>query len=98
MPLGADGLPTGELKGPDAMTLAGKHIGFDREVLANDEPGLRRFARLCVRQGVTIGVTHGAAIKRHCNPAENELAAGSQTVQIVANTCTAHVDARSWAR
>ena len=53
VPLGADGLPTGELKGPDAMTLVGKHIGFDREVLANDEPGLRQFARLCVRQGVT---------------------------------------------
>jgi predicted amidohydrolase YtcJ len=53
IPLGADGLPTGELKGPDAMTLAGRHFGFDREALANDEPGLRRFARLCVRQGVT---------------------------------------------
>lgn len=53
VPVGADGLPTGELKGPDAMTLAGSHIGFDREVLANDETGLRRFARLCVRQGVT---------------------------------------------
>ncbi|OJU36738.1 MAG: amidohydrolase [Alphaproteobacteria bacterium 65-37] len=53
VPLGEDGLPTGELKGPDAMTLVGKHVGFDREALANDEPGLRRFARLCVRQGVT---------------------------------------------
>lgn len=53
IPLGADGLPTGELKGPEAMTLVGKFIGFDREVLANDEPGLRRFARLCVRRGVT---------------------------------------------
>ena len=53
VPLGVDGLPTGELKGPDAMTLVGRHIGFDREVLANDEPGLRQFARLCVRQGVT---------------------------------------------
>jgi len=53
VPLGADGLPTGELKGPDAMTLVGHHVGFDREVLANDEPGLRRFARLCVRKGVT---------------------------------------------
>jgi predicted amidohydrolase YtcJ len=53
VPLGADGLPTGELKGPEAMTLVGAHIGFDRERLANDEPGLRRFARLCVRQGVT---------------------------------------------
>lgn len=53
IPLGADGLPTGELKGPDAMTLVGHHFGFDREALANDEAGLRRFARLCVRQGVT---------------------------------------------
>lgn len=53
VPLGPDGLPTGEMKGPEAMTLVGGHIGFDREVLANDEPGLRRFARLCVRQGVT---------------------------------------------
>ena len=29
------------------------HVGFDRDALAADEPGLRRFARLCVRQGVT---------------------------------------------
>lgn len=53
VPLGTDGLPTGELKGPEAMSLVGALIGFDRERLANDEPGLRRFARLCVRQGVT---------------------------------------------
>lgn len=53
IPLGSDGLPTGELKGPEAMTLVGAHIGFDREALANDESGLRRFAKLCVRQGVT---------------------------------------------
>ena len=53
VPLGDDGLPTGELKGPDAMTLVGAHAGFDRESLANDEPGLRRFAQLCVRAGVT---------------------------------------------
>ena len=53
VPLGKDGLPTGELKGPEAMTMVGGHTGFDREVLANDEPGLRRFAQLCVRAGVT---------------------------------------------
>ncbi len=35
-----DGLPTGELKGPEAMTIVGNHVGFDREALANDErPG-----------------------------------------------------------
>jgi predicted amidohydrolase YtcJ len=53
VPLGDDGLPTGELKGPDAMTLVGPFLGLDRELMANDEDGLRRFARLCVRAGVT---------------------------------------------
>jgi predicted amidohydrolase YtcJ len=53
VPLGADGLATGELKGPDAMMPAGRHVGFNREQQAGDELGLRQFARLCVRQGVT---------------------------------------------
>jgi predicted amidohydrolase YtcJ len=53
VPLGADGLPTGELKGPDAMMPVAPHVGFDREVLAADERGLRRFAQLAVRKGVT---------------------------------------------
>ncbi|MGI9426884.1 MAG: amidohydrolase [Hyphomicrobiaceae bacterium] len=53
IPLGDDGIPTGELKGPDAMTPVGIHVGFDRDILACDELGLRQFARLCVRCGVT---------------------------------------------
>ncbi|MCW5730983.1 MAG: amidohydrolase [Alphaproteobacteria bacterium] len=53
IPLGEDGLPSGELKGPDAMMAVGRHAGFDREAQASDEPGLRQFARLCVRKGVT---------------------------------------------
>jgi predicted amidohydrolase YtcJ len=53
IPLGADGLPTGELKGPDPMMMASAHVGFDREVLAADELGLRYFGKLCVRKGVT---------------------------------------------
>jgi predicted amidohydrolase YtcJ len=53
IPLGDDGLPTGELKGPEAMMPAGPHVGFDRDILACDELGLRYFARLCVRKGVT---------------------------------------------
>ena len=53
IPLGADGLPTGEMKGMDAMAPLGVHTGFDRDLLACDEPGLRRFAHLCVRTGVT---------------------------------------------
>mgnify|MGYP001799624629 FL=1 len=53
VPLGADGLPTGELKGPDIMTPVGVHVGFDRDMLACDERGLRDFGKLCVRAGVT---------------------------------------------
>lgn len=53
IPLGTDGLPTGELKGPEPMTLAGVHVGFDRDLLAADERGVRDFARLAVRVGVT---------------------------------------------
>jgi len=53
VPLDADGLPTGELKGPDVMTPAGIHVGFDRDMLSCDQRGLRDFARLCVRTGVT---------------------------------------------
>ena len=53
VPLGSDGLPTGELKGPDVMTPVGAHVGFDRDMLACDERGLRDFGKLCVRAGVT---------------------------------------------
>ena len=42
--LGDDGMPTGELKGPDAMMPLGIHTGFDRDLLACDEPGL---AQIC---------------------------------------------------
>lgn len=53
VPLGPDGLPTGELKGPEVMTPIGVHVGFDRDMLACDERGLRDFGKLCVRAGVT---------------------------------------------
>jgi hypothetical protein len=53
VPLDDEGLPLGEIKGPDAMTPLGPHVGLDRGLLASDEAGLRAFARLCVRAGVT---------------------------------------------
>jgi predicted amidohydrolase YtcJ len=53
VPLGADGMPTGELKGPEAMMAVAKVLGMDRAVLAGDEGALRLFSRLCVRAGVT---------------------------------------------
>ena len=56
IPIGNDGYPTGELYGPDVMTLVGKHVGFDRSMTDCDEQGLRDYARLCVRAGVTTAL------------------------------------------
>ncbi|MGH1576580.1 amidohydrolase [Planktotalea sp.] len=53
IPLGDDGLPTGELFGPETMTPVGVHVGFNRSLTDSDEQGLRDFAKLCVRTGVT---------------------------------------------
>ena len=53
IPLGADGLPTGELKSPEIMMPAGKHVGMDRAFLASDPDGLWNYGKLCVRAGVT---------------------------------------------
>ncbi|WP_406645623.1 amidohydrolase [Aliisedimentitalea scapharcae] len=53
IPLGDDGLPKGELYGPDAMTPVGPFVGFDRSLTDCDERGLRDYAKLCVRAGVT---------------------------------------------
>ena len=53
VPLGTDGLPTGELKGPDVMAPISGFVGFDKDMLAADEQGLIDFAKLCVRAGVT---------------------------------------------
>ena len=62
IPLGADGLPTGELKGPDVMTPVGLHVGFDRDMLAADERGFVDFAKLCVRAGVTTATDLAARL------------------------------------
>ena len=77
IPLGADGLPTGELKGPEPMTLAGPQVGFDRAVMACDELGLRAFGRLCVRKGVTTAtdlanLLPDAAVDMMCRVAAEE--------------------------
>lgn len=53
IPLGADGLSTGEMKGPEAMFLVQKPLGVERDVLAGDERGLHDFAKLAVRTGTT---------------------------------------------
>ena len=53
VPRGSAGLPTGELKGPEAMMAVAETLGLDRGALAGDEVGLRLFSRLCVRAGVT---------------------------------------------
>ncbi|WP_299555682.1 amidohydrolase [uncultured Tateyamaria sp.] len=62
VPLGADGLPTGELKGPDVMSPVSIHVGFDRDMLACDEGGMWRFGKLCVRAGVTTATDLAARL------------------------------------
>ena len=52
IPLDAQGLPAGELKGPEAMTPMLERCAMGRDALA-DEGALRRFAALCVRSGTT---------------------------------------------
>jgi predicted amidohydrolase YtcJ len=53
IPLGADGFPTGELKGPEVMTPVGPFVGYERNMLDANDTGLRNFAKLCVRTGTT---------------------------------------------
>jgi len=50
--LGEDGLPIGELKGPEAMTPVLLRFGLGRESMS-DADALHRFSRLCVRSGTT---------------------------------------------
>ncbi|WP_375689756.1 amidohydrolase [Pseudooceanicola sp. LIPI14-2-Ac024] len=54
IPLGADGMPIGELRSPEIMGPAGAKVGFDRgKAIEGSSEGLRSYARLCVRAGVT---------------------------------------------
>lgn len=61
-PLGADGLPTGELKGPEAMLPVLDHVGLNRSFLSGDAFGIRVFGRLCVRAGVTTATDLAATL------------------------------------
>ncbi len=62
-PLGDDGLPTGELKGPEAMMPALDHVGLNRSFLSGDEFGIRAFAKLAVRTGVTTATDLAAMLQ-----------------------------------
>ena len=62
IPLGSDGLPTGELKGPEAMMAASAVVGLDRSFLSGDEFGIRAFGKLAVRAGVTTSTDLAATL------------------------------------
>jgi len=62
IPLGTDGLPSGELKGPEAMMPLLSTFGIDRAFLGGNEPGIRAFGRLAVRAGVTTATDLGATL------------------------------------
>ena len=61
IPLGADGLPTGELKGPEAMLPVFDVVGMSRSFLSGDEFGIRAFGRLAARAGVTTATDLAAS-------------------------------------
>jgi predicted amidohydrolase YtcJ len=61
-PLGDDGLPTGELRGPEAMMPVLEHVGLSRSFLSGDAWGLAAFAKLCVRAGVTTATDMAATL------------------------------------
>lgn len=53
VPLSEDGLPTGELRGPDLLSVACGYVGLPQELLACDRQGLINFCALCSTKGVT---------------------------------------------
>ena len=61
IPLGPDGLPSGELRGPDVMVRLMGTFGLDRVFLGSQEFGIRALGRLAVRAGVTTATDLGAA-------------------------------------
>ncbi|WP_233270506.1 amidohydrolase [Chachezhania sediminis] len=53
IPLGADGLPMGELLGPEVMVPAATRLGYDRRAEEANPAGMKAFTKVCVRAGVT---------------------------------------------
>ena len=62
VPLDTDGLPTGELKGPEAMMPLFEPLGLHASLLTGDAAGIQDFARLCVRAGVTTATDLAAML------------------------------------
>ncbi len=62
LPPAADGLPGGEVRGPDAMAPIAERVGLGRELLAADAEAVRAFSRLCVRKGVTTATDLAATL------------------------------------
>ena len=62
IPLGDDGLPTGEMKGPEGMGPVMPQVGLDRNFLSGDEFGIRAFAKIAVRAGVTTATDLAASL------------------------------------
>ena len=63
VPLGEDGLPTGELKGPEAMMMALRHVGLQKMFLAGDPLALSNLGHLAVVAGVTTATELGATLR-----------------------------------
>jgi predicted amidohydrolase YtcJ len=53
IPLGADGLPIGDLRGIEVMVPAAMALGILDKLMNHDGSGARPFSRMCVRAGIT---------------------------------------------
>ena len=53
LPLGEDGLPSGEIRGAETIALVTRHVGLGKDWLSGDAEGLRNFGKICARAGVT---------------------------------------------
>ncbi len=53
LPLGKDGIPTGEIRGAETIAMVTRHVGLGKDWLAGDAEGLRNFGKICLRAGVT---------------------------------------------
>lgn len=61
IPLGDDGLPTGEFRGPETMMSLTPIFGLDRTFLGSSEFGVHAFGQLAIRVGVTTATDLGAS-------------------------------------
>ena len=65
IPLDEEGLPAGELRGPDCFAPLIAKFGADKNAVAANEAGFRAYARIAVRAGVTTSTDLATSLPPH---------------------------------